>query len=115
MGADRLRAHQLGETVMVQAAILEKLEQLPESLQTEVLHYIEFLAEKYAKDTPTQAPQKKQKAGLLKGKIQIIEDVEKAVEPESEKKKRGGLGILKGKIWMADDFDQPLEDMKEYM
>ena len=72
---------------MVQAAILEKLEQLPESLQTEVLHYIEFLAEKYAKQSSTQA----------------------------SKKKRGGLGILKGKIWMAEDFDEPLEDMKEYI
>lgn len=71
---------------MVQSAILEKLEQLPESLQTEVLHYIEFLAEKYAKDTSTQAPQKKRKAGLLKGKI-----------------------------WMAEDFDAPLEDLKDYM
>ncbi|MBW4462123.1 MAG: DUF2281 domain-containing protein [Nodosilinea sp. WJT8-NPBG4] len=71
---------------MVQAVILEKLEQLPEALQIEVLHYIEFLAEKYAKDTPTQAPQKKRKAGLLKGKI-----------------------------WMAEDFDAPLEDLKDYM
>jgi hypothetical protein len=75
-----------GETTMVQATILEKLEQLPESLQTEVLHYIEFLAEKYAKDVSTQTPQKKRKAGALKGKI-----------------------------WMAEDFDAPLEDMKEYM
>ena len=63
-----LESINIGETVMVQSAILEKLEQLPESLQTEVLHYIEFLAEKYAKDTSTQAPQKKRKAGLLKGK-----------------------------------------------
>lgn len=100
---------------MVQAAILEKLEQLPEALQTEVLHYIEFLAEKYAKDTANQAPQKKRKAGALKGKIQIIKDEEKTVESESEKKKRGGAGILKGKIWMAEDFDEPLEDIKEYM
>ncbi len=100
---------------MVQAAILEKLEQLPEALQTEVLHYIEFLAEKYAKDTPTEAPPKKRKAGLLKGKIQIIEGEEETVESESEKKKRGGLEILKGKFWMADDFDAPLEDMKDYM
>lgn len=71
---------------MVQAAILEKLEQLPEALQTEVLHYIEFLAEKYAKDIATQAPQKKRKAGALKGKI-----------------------------WIAEDFDAPLEDLKDYM
>ncbi len=73
---------------MIQPAILEKLETLPESLQTEVLHYIEFLAERY---------------------------VEKPVESDSQTKKRGGLGILKGKIWMSEDFDEPLEDMKEYM
>jgi hypothetical protein len=86
MTGDGLREHQLGEAVMVQAAILEKLEQLPEALQTEVLHYIEFLAEKYAKDTSTQKPPKKRKAGALKGKI-----------------------------WMAEDFDAPLEDLKDYV
>ena len=37
-----LESINIGETVMVQAAILEKLEQLPESLQTEVLHYIDW-------------------------------------------------------------------------
>lgn len=73
---------------MIQPEILEKLETLPESLQVEVLHYIEFLCERYVK---TEA------------------------EPLATKKKRGGLGILQGKIWMADDFDAPLEDLKEYM
>jgi hypothetical protein len=29
--------------IMIQPVILEKLAELPESLQTEVLHYIEFL------------------------------------------------------------------------
>ena len=68
---------------MIQPVILEKLEELPESLQTEVLHYIEFLIEKQAnlsQEKPT---------------------------------KRGGLGIWKGKIWMSDDFDEPLEDLKD--
>lgn len=73
---------------MIQPTLLEKLEALPESLQTEVLHYIEFLSERYG---------------------------ENPSESESQKKKRGGLGVLKGKIWMSDDFDEPLEDMKEYM
>lgn len=54
---------------MIQPVVLEKLEALPESLQTEVLHYIEFLLEKYAKQSPVEASQKKRKAGLLKGKI----------------------------------------------
>lgn len=73
---------------MIQSEILDKLEALPESLQTEVLHYIEFLTERY---------------------------VQKEVEPASPKQKRGGLGTLKGKIWMADDFDAPLEDLQEYL
>ncbi|MFB8790161.1 MAG: DUF2281 domain-containing protein [Potamolinea sp.] len=72
---------------MVPPSILDKLEKLPESLQTEVLHYIEFLLEKYVKTSPpTELPKKKRKAGLLKGKI-----------------------------WMSDDFDAPLEDLKDYM
>jgi mRNA-degrading endonuclease RelE of RelBE toxin-antitoxin system len=72
---------------MVQPTILEKLEKLPESLQTEVLHYIEFLLEKYAKTSlPTEAAKKKRQAGLLKGKI-----------------------------LMSDDFDAPLEDLKDYL
>jgi len=71
---------------MIQPVILEKLEELPESLQTEVLHYIEFLLEKQAKKLSQEKPTK-----------------------------RGGLGIWKGKIWMSDDFDEPLEDLKDYI
>ncbi|MGB0562672.1 MAG: DUF2281 domain-containing protein [Spirulinaceae cyanobacterium] len=75
-------------STMIKSTILEKLETLPPLLQTEVLHYVEFLSERY---------------------------VDTGVEPTSQLKKRGGLGILKGKIWMSEDFDEPLEDMKEYM
>jgi hypothetical protein len=71
---------------MMQPIILEKLEKLPEQLQTEVLHYVEFLLEKYVQESSVELPQQKRKAGLLKGKI-----------------------------WMADDFDAPLEDLKDYM
>ncbi|MEO0985213.1 MAG: DUF2281 domain-containing protein [Cyanobacteria bacterium J06639_14] len=73
---------------MIQPAILEKLEALPESLQTEVLHYIEFLFERYS---------------------------EKTDESDLQKKKRSRFGIWQGKVWMADDFDAPLENMKDYM
>lgn len=73
---------------MIRPTLLEKLEALPESLQTEVLHYIEFLSERY---------------------------LDKTDASESQHKKRGGFGIWKGKVWMADDFDAPLEDMKDYM
>ena len=72
---------------MVQPLILEKLAELPESLQTEVLHYIEFLLEKYAKVLPQE------------------ETLNKKLE----------AGLLKGKVWMSDDFDAPLEDLQDYM
>ncbi len=72
---------------MIQPVILEKLEELPESFQTKVLHYIEFLIEKYAqKSTQEKLP-----------------------------KKRRIAGTMEGMIIMADDFDEPLEDLKEYM
>ena len=74
---------------MIQSVILEKLEELPESLQTEVLHYIEFLIEKYAQKNPQEKPTKKRRvAGTMAGLI---------IMP------------------LPDDFDEPLEDMKEYM
>ena len=69
---------------MIQPLILEKLGELPESLQTEVLHYIECLIEKQAKNSTQEKPTK-----------------------------RGGLGIWKYKICMSDDFDEPLEDLKD--
>ncbi len=72
---------------MIQPVILEKLEELPESFQTEVLHYIEFLIEKYSQKCSQEKP----------------------------KKKRRIAGTMEGMIIMADDFDEPLEDLKEYM
>ncbi|MBW4473605.1 MAG: DUF2281 domain-containing protein [Stenomitos rutilans HA7619-LM2] len=72
---------------MIQAALLETLQKLPESLQLEVLHYAEFLVQKYPQDAI-------------------------AVEPLQKKRE---AGALKGRIWMSDDFDEPLEDFKEYM
>jgi Protein of unknown function (DUF2281) len=46
---------------MIQPVILEKLEELPESLQTEVLHYIEFLIEKQAKNLSQEKPTHKRR------------------------------------------------------
>jgi hypothetical protein len=76
-GVDALRSR---VETMIQPVILEKLAELPESLHTEVLHYIEFLIEKQAKNSTQEKPTK-----------------------------RGGLGIWKDKIWMSDDFDEPLD------
>ena len=76
--------------ITAEKTLLEKIHTLPESMQIEVEHYVEFLLSKYAQpeeaETGTEAPRKRRQAG-----------------------------ILKGKIWMADDFDAPLEDMQEYM
>ncbi len=76
--------------MLVKESILEKLEQLPENLQVEVLHYSDYLLKCY----------------LQKNQIE---------EKQPKSKKRGAYGILKGKIWMSEDFDQPLEELKEYM
>lgn len=118
---------------MIQPVILEKLEELPESLQTEVLHYIEFLIEKQAKNSTQEKPTKKRRvAGTMKGMfvLPLPDDFDEPLEdmkeymvnryaqeaPQTEKAaKRGGLGIWKDKISMSDDFDEPLEDLKDYI
>jgi hypothetical protein len=74
------------EMMMLKNRILMNLDKLPEDLQKEVLHYAEYLVNRYSSENP-----------------------------KSTETKRGGLGALKGKIWIADDFDDPLEEMKEYM
>lgn len=74
---------------MIQPIILEKLEELPESLQIEVLHYIEFLIEKQTKNLAQEKSIKKRRvAGTMKGMFVLP---------------------------LPDDFDEPLEDMKEYI
>ena len=83
-GVDALRSR---VETMIQPVILEKLAELPESLQTEVLHYIEFLIEKQAKNSTQEKPTKKRRvAGTIKGMF---------VLPR------------------PDDFNEPLKDMKE--
>ncbi|PSB04754.1 type II toxin-antitoxin system VapB family antitoxin [Merismopedia glauca] len=74
---------------MIQPVILQKLAELPESLQTEVLHYVEFLLEKHMKNSNQDKPtQKLRVAGTMKGMFVLP---------------------------LPDDFDEPLEDLKEYM
>jgi len=85
-GVDALRSR---VETMIQPVILEKLAELPESLQTEVLYYIEFLIEKQAKNSTQEKPTKKRRiAGTMKGMFVLP---------------------------LPDDFDEPLEDMKEYV
>jgi Protein of unknown function (DUF2281) len=72
---------------MMSPDLLNTLEKLPEPLQQEVLHYAEFLADKYSR---SQA----------ENNLPI---------------KRRQAGTMKGTIVMSDDFDEPLEDLKDYM
>jgi Protein of unknown function (DUF2281) len=71
---------------MMSPELLNTIEKLPEPLQQEILHYAEFLVEKYNKTTP---------------------------KPTTHN--HHGFGSWKGQITIAEDFDEPLEDMKEYM
>ena len=74
---------------MLETTILETLVKLPDSLKQEVLHYVEFLAAKYANnEVAINPPQKKRQAGMMKGTFVLP---------------------------LADDFDAPLEDFQEYM
>jgi hypothetical protein len=74
---------------MIQPVILEKLDKLPEPLQTEVLHYIEFLLDKHATNpTPEEAQKKHRLAGSMKGTFVLP---------------------------LPDDFDEPLKEFEEYM
>ena len=60
---------------------------LPESLKTELLHYAEYLREKYPNNKQSQE------------KMATVH----------------GYGSWAGHIIMSDDFDEPLEDLAEYM
>jgi Protein of unknown function (DUF2281) len=72
---------------MVSPQLIATLEKLPPDLQTEILHYAEYLATKY---TPSG-------------------------QPETPPQKYRQAGSLQGKITLAADFDAPLEDLKDYM
>lgn len=75
----------------IEADLLETLDQMPEALKQEVLHYAKYVAAHY-----------------------VPSEVEHTRTNQSQDK-RGGFGALAGKIWMSEDFDEPLEDLKEYM
>lgn len=72
---------------MLSPTLIETLEKLPPSLQTEILHYAEFLTAKYAQTNQSGTATKKYRQA----------------------------GSMKGAFAMTDDFDAPLEDLKDYM
>jgi hypothetical protein len=71
------------------ASINSLLLQLPESLQVEALHYVEYLTSR--------------RVGAAS---QIVN------HPDIQR--RNGFGILKGKVTISDDFDAPLEEFADY-
>jgi Protein of unknown function (DUF2281) len=74
------------------------LAKLPESLQVEALHYVEYLTSRRG----GEASQSENRTILSR------------LEPTAATKKRNGFGILKGKVTIADDFDAPLEEFADY-
>ena len=61
--------------------ILSQIQQLPEQLRQEVLHYIEFLQAKY--NAQNQKP-KNRKAGSAKGKFTLAPDFDAPLEDFKE-------------------------------
>jgi hypothetical protein len=62
-------------------AILAQIQQLPEQLKQEVLHYVEFLQTKYAAKNQKN---KKRKAGSAKGKYKLAPDFDAPLEDFKE-------------------------------
>jgi hypothetical protein len=58
-------------------AILAQIEQLPEQLKQEVLHYAEFLQKRY---TAQERKNKNRKAGSAKGKYKLAPDFDSPLE-----------------------------------
>jgi Protein of unknown function (DUF2281) len=71
------------------ASINSLLLQLPEPLQIEALHYVEYLTSR---------------------RVEAVSQIRN--RPASPK--RNGFGILKGKVTISDDFDAPLEEFADY-
>lgn len=73
---------------MLEATILENLQQLPESLQQDVLHYIQSLL-----------------------KQQSAHHSPETIHPNRQQ----AFGIWQGKVRLSDDFDAPMNDFQDYM
>lgn len=67
--------------------IFQILFKMPDSLKQEILHYAEYLLEKYGQPESPQDPSNRVR----------------------------GYGSWVGQIVMSDDFDRPLEDLDDYM
>ncbi len=72
---------------MLSPQLIVTLNKLSPDLQTEILHYAEYLATKYTQTPPSKTPPKTYRRA----------------------------GNMKGMFTMSDDFDAPLEDLKYYI
>jgi Protein of unknown function (DUF2281) len=81
----------------MEQALLDQLQQLPESVQQQATHYIQHLIAQHAKTTPDQTAS------------------DKTTSDKTTISRKDAFGIWKGQVWMAEDFDATLEDMQEYM
>jgi hypothetical protein len=69
---------------MMSPELLSTLEKLPEPLQKEVLHYAEFLADKYSQDPVKNiVPTKQRQAGTMKGMIVMSDDFDAPLDTYS--------------------------------
>ena len=73
----------------IKAKIIDNIEKMPVYLQEELLHYAEYLQEKYNRtNSEVQNSTKKRRSGILQGTFVLP---------------------------LPDDFDDSLEDFEEYM
>ncbi|MBD2502835.1 type II toxin-antitoxin system VapB family antitoxin [Anabaena azotica] len=73
----------------VDAEILKTLDQMPDILKQELLHYAKYLVDNYSQAvSPESPPQKKRRSGILQGTFVLP---------------------------LPENFDEPLEDFQEYM
>lgn len=70
---------------MTDKSLILEIQQLPESLKEEVMHFIAFLKKEYSN------------------------------QPAAPEKGKSTFGSAKGKYQLSPDFDEPLEDFKDYM
>ena len=91
--------------------IFMKLQSLPEDMQTEATHYIEFLQQKAKASNQLKAAKYPDVVAKLLGVFQKHEYV--ATDSPTPQKRVAGLA--KGLVTMSDDFDEPLDDFNEYM
>jgi secreted trypsin-like serine protease len=60
---------------MIPHQLIDILDRLPPALQTEVLHYAQYLtAQQSQSSTPEQTPIKYRQAGILKGMFTMADD-----------------------------------------